>query len=570
MLMGLPDQWNTCSRTILLENHPTSFAHCGDIIGLGMESNVVLLDAITGNRTSVLSGHTEMISSLEFSQGGTLLLSRSWGEAVRLWDVQTGGVIGTFTDDTSVVLAASISPDGTTVALGTNDGTIRLCDVRTGKRSSIEMGQDHLVKLLRFSPVDSRRLISSSLDGIIQQWDVGGRQIGTSCQEGGLRDLAYALDGTRFVSCGGWVVTVRDSESGAVVVKPVVPDQTFLRRCCFSRDGRFIACATDDVIYVWDITISGAPLVGRLTGHSNHIIAITFPSSFISASWDRSIKFWQSSNFLADSKTTDQMVGMHGLTPIKSVNLFAKDGTVVTSDESGVVKTWDLTTGRSKSSFSTPAKGRRDAYLAGDTLLLVWWASQYHVWDVKKGQLLREFLGPCGDIKDLKISGDGSKVFGLSAHYIEAMFMETGEVAGRVATTAGQRSGLFVRGSKVGVDNPCRRGWDFGGLEVSDFGVFQSPPRLDLIDWSTGRDGTMSSTERVTRWIGDTVTGRPIFHIPERYIRPDTEILWDGRYLLIWSRSGEVVIMDFDRPVQTFPTAFSFSTAFPGLASFLY
>ena len=570
--MGLPDQWSTCSRTILLQGQPTSFAHCGDIIGLGMESNVVLLDAITGNRTSVLSGHTETISSLEFSQGGALLLSRSYGEAVKLWDVQTGGVIRTFSDNTSVVLAASISPDGTTVALGTNDGTIRLWDVRTGQCHSIETGQDNLVKLIRFSPADSRRLISSSFDGTIQQWDVGGHQIGPSYQEGGLRDLAYASDGARFVSCAGWVATVRDSESAAVVIQLDVPDRTLLRRCCFSPEGTFVACATADTIYVWDVVISGARLVGRLTGHSNHITSIAFPSSLISASQDPSIKFWQSSSFLADSKTTDHMATLHGSTPIKSVNLFSKDATVVTTDEFGTVKTWDLMTGRCKSSCSTPAKGERDTHLAGGTLILVWWAykeERYHIWDVSKGQLLRKVCSSCGGVRDVKISGDGSRIFGLCANYIEALHTQTGEVAGRVATTTSQMYRLFVRGSKVGVHNPCRRGWDFGGLEVSEFGEFPNPPRLDLIDWSTGRDGTAPSAERVMRWIGDTVTGRPVFHLPERYIKPDTEIIWDGRYLLIWSRSGEVVIMDFERPVQTFPTAFSFSSAFHGLAAFL-
>ena len=50
-----------------LENPPLAFAHCGDIIAVGVGSNVVLLDAITGIRTSVLSGHTDTIISLASS-----------------------------------------------------------------------------------------------------------------------------------------------------------------------------------------------------------------------------------------------------------------------------------------------------------------------------------------------------------------------------------------------------------------------------------------------------------------------------------------------------------------------
>ena len=93
VVMGLPDQWDTCSRTMMVESVPTAAAHWGDIIAIGLECDVVLLDAITGITTSVLCGHTELILSLTFSQDGTLLTSGSKDKTVRVWDVQTSGVI---------------------------------------------------------------------------------------------------------------------------------------------------------------------------------------------------------------------------------------------------------------------------------------------------------------------------------------------------------------------------------------------------------------------------------------------------------------------------------------------
>ena len=548
--MGLPGKWEMCSRTILLEDYPRAIAHWGDTVAVGLGSNVVLLDAITGIRTSIFSGHIGAISSLEFSQGGTLLVSRSYGQPVNLWDVQTGGVIRTFSDNTSAGSAISISPDGNTIALGAYGGKIHLWDVRTGKCHAIETGQGHIVKFIRFSPVNSRRLVSSSIEGTIQQWDVDGHQIGTSYQEEPLQDLAYSSDGTRLASCGPMATTVRDSESGAVVVRIGAPGPAALARCCFSPDGRFVACAAGATIYIWDITISGNTPVARLVGHSSEILFIAFPSSIISASDDQSMKLWQSSSFFVDPKTTDHTPAPHGSAPIWSTNLFAKDNTVVTSDAFGMVRTWDLTTGRCNSSLSTPAIGKCDTHLAGGVLMLVWWAGeekQYHVWDVGKGQLFQRFRSSHDYVEDIKISGDGSKVFGLHGNWIEAVSMQTGGIVGRVRIPVVRmdRYKLFVRGSKVGVANPCRRGWDFGGLEVSGFGEFPDQPRLDLVNWSTERDGAMPSTERVTRWIGDTVTGGLVFRIPERYIKPDMEVIWGGRYLLIWSPSGEIVVMDF-------------------------
>ena len=582
MLMELPDKWSECSRTIPLEGLPEAFAHWGDMIAVGLKSDVVLLDAITGIRTSVLSGNTSTVISLGFSHDGTLLVSHSRGEPVKLWDVQTGGVIRTF-DYSAIGAAISISPEGTTIALGTDGGAIHLWDIRTGKRRSIETDQDHPVQHIRFSPVDSQRFISSSLNGTIQQWNVAGQHIGPSYKGGG-KDLAYTSDGTRFISCGRGVATVQDSESGAVVVEIKAPVKGLTCRCCFSADGRFVAFSVQRAIYIWDITTPGARLVGRLAGHANLITSITFPSFLISASKDKSVKLWQSSSFLAEAKSTDHITALQGSTRLVSVNLFAEDGTVVTSDLSGVVKAWDLTTGRCGSAFSTPVKGPRDTYSGDGALILVWWEDGekwYHIWDVGKGRLLRRFrssfhkvedmresLPPFPGLDDVKISGDGSKILGVCHGRVEVVSMQTGEITSCLEIQVKEEGPfrLCVRGSQVGIDNLCRRGWDFGSRKVSDFGWLSNQFRLDLADPpQVPRGSVLRST---TRWIVDTVTGRRVFRLPEKYIDLDTEVMWDGQYLLIWSPSGEVVVVDFHYMVQP-PPPTAFSAAFSSLANLL-
>ena len=553
--MGLPDRWDTCSRTIFLEIQPTAFAHWENTIAVAIESNVVLLDSITGIRTSVLSGHVGVVL-LEFSPDGTLLISVSYDWTVKLWDVQTGGVIGTFGDHVST---ASISPDGTTIALGTNDGAIYLWNIRTWKCHSIETRQDSAVRAVRFSPIHGRRLISLSRDGTVRQWDADGHQIGNPYQEAdGAKDLAYASDGTRFVSCGGRFATIRDSESGAVVVRLNAPDRASLSRCLFSPDGRLIACVADKTIYVWNITDSGSRLVGHLVGHSEVITFITFSSSLISGSLvDRSLKFWQSSSFLTNSMATDHTAELDGSTLIMSAKLFADVGTVVTSDSSGVVKTWDLMTGGCKSSFSTPAKGVCDTHLAGDTLYVVWCtgAWQCHAWDVYKGQLFWQFTSYAPDIKDLKISRDGSKIFRLCS---ERTSTDIGDVKGADFWVSVGPS-CFVQGSKVEPTSSPHWGWDFQALQRRESADFKDRPRLDLVSsikheihprWIEDRPRldlvSFIKHEIHPRWIEDTITKRLVFRLPQRCIKPDTEIEWDGRYLLIWSSSGGVVTMDFD------------------------
>ena len=470
-----------------------------------------------------------------------MIVSISTNKIVKLWDMQTGGVIRTSDSDKYGAYSVSISPDGTTIALGTHTGVIRLWDVRTWKYRSIQTWQASTITFVKSSPINPRRFLSSLQDGTVHQWDVDGHQVGASYHKGGgPGGLAYTLDGTRFVSCRGMTATVRDSESRAVVNIFSAPDKSDLSQCCFSLDGRFIACMAGRTIYVWDITISGHPLLGHVE-HSNLIALIAFPSSLISGSYNQFVKFWESSNFLAGSITTGHMAAPNGSTTIESVDLFAEDGIIVTSDSFGVVKTWDLTTGGTKSSFSTPAMGRRDTHLAGDTLIIVWTQEgRCHIWDVYKGQLLRRFNSSLSYLRDPKVSGDGSKIFGLAGGHIQAVSMQTGEDVGCVRFQSEEGYNLFVRGSKVGIDNRYDGGWDFGSRAVFSFGEFPDRPRLELVDWPIGPKVDPC-------WIKDTIAKRQVFRLPERYTKSGTEVPWDGRYLLVLpGPAAEVVVMDFD------------------------
>ena len=540
--MGIPDRWDVCSRTIPLYGKPRAFAYWGNFIAAGMGRDVVIIDTITGTRTSVLHGHEYSITFLTCSLDGTLLLSRDDDGTSKLWDVQTGGAIQTFGDDTTRFYPASISPDNATVALGCYDGTIYLSDVRTGKRHPIASAATR-IRFITFSPIDPRRLLWSSDDGTVQQWGTDGRQIGVSYRDADIREvkgLAYTSDGTRFVFCGGQVAVVWDSDSGKQVVKLRLPERVWrVWRCCFSPDGKFVACGGISDIYVWNISISGAPLVKRLAGHHDLVTFLAFSSSLISGSADGSVKFWPTDSFIADSTTTGPAATS---TSIVSAHLFHEDSVVVTSDSSGVVKTWDLITGTCKSSFPTPAEGYHDTYLTGGTLIIVWWVGvgeEFHVWDVYKGQPLPTLDRPLPRVMHIKISEDGPTGFLQGDGSTEAVSMETGENAGRVGVRIRRidhRFFLHKYRQVPGIMSGWLR-WDPQDMRVSYPAEFQGRFRLDVV---------LPVNTNVLCGIADTITKRMVFHFPERYADSWAETEWDGRYLLVRSPSGETTILDFD------------------------
>ena len=540
--MGLPDRWDACSRTIFIDGDELVFASQGNFIAVGLEGDVVILDAITGIRTSVLRDHKEKISFLTFSLDGTLLLSGDNSGIVKLWDVQTGGAIKTFGDDTTRFSTASISADNVTIALGRDDGQIYLSNIRTGEHHPITSA-DNTIRSITFSPIDPQRLLWSLYGETVQQWDTGGHQIGASYRDAEVnpvQDLAYTSDGTRFVFCGEKVAVIWDSESGEQVVKLRAPGEWRLFRCCFSPDGKFVACAGYSDIYVWNISISGAPLVKRLTRHPHRVTFLAFSSSLISGSSDGSVKFWPTDSFLPDSTTTGPAATS---TSIVSAHLFHEESIVVTSDLSGVVKTWDLITGMCKSSFSTPAKGRnQDTYLAGDTLIIVWWTyegKEFYLWDVYKGQPLPTFRDPLPAVMDIKILGDGAKKFGQGDGYTDTVPRKMGESEShrgvRILYTG---DNFFMHESLLEPGSQWSGGlWDPQDTNVSYPAGFQGRFRLDVVQQAK-RDRQ--------RGIADTVTKRMVFYFPERYMDYGVKIEWDGRYLLVRLPSGEMTVLDFD------------------------
>ena len=549
MVKGL-QKWGTCSRTVSFDHYPHTVSCWKGLIAAGLESgDIIIFDAITGVHMSVLSCHTGEVNSLAFSLDGTFLVSGSDDFTVNLWDIQTGGVIKTFHGHTNWVWSVSISPDCTMIASGSVDHTIKLWDVQTGECCCVIDGYNNVVRSVSFSPTNPKLLISASYDNTIRQWDVDGHQIG-STYEG--NHVAFSSDGTHFVS---WkyeetVARVQDSDSGGVVAELKSPGHGF-RCCCLSPGGRFVAGGAGHTIYIWDITGLDPCLVETLTGHTDDITSLAFSSSLISSSEDKSIKFWQTSALSANLTMPDSESTPLTPVPIMSVSLQATEGIAISSDSDGVVKTWDILTGLCMASFQTPAGDNtwRDAQLIEGRMTCVWLGNEdekIHIWDTEKGEHQMPAAQFTSGVKDLRISGDGSKIFLLCKESIQALSIWTGGVVGQVRLEGeplydslimdGLRVWLFLKDLQI-------QGWDFGisdSTPVPPSNISLDKPHFCFL-------GTESQCIGPPR-VEDTVTRKEIFQLFGRYAKPYVA-RWDGQYLVAGYESGEVLILDFNRVI---------------------
>ena len=546
VIKGVPAGWGACSRTTLLSGPTHAISYYNNSIAVGSKpGDIIILNAITGSQSTVLSGHTERVNCVVFSSDGTSLVSGSHDKTIMLWDIQTGGVVKTFFGHTSTVWSVSISADLTTIASGSEGGMVCLWNIQKGDCYYTIKQQQNIYHVM-FSPKDPQHLISIShnksiSDNKVWQWDGSGCQIRPPFDG---NYVAFSLDGAHFVSCFKKTISVHDSSSGAIVTKFHVPDSVswpplspYVRVSwvSFSPDNRLVAVTVDKTAYCWDITTSEPQLVETFVGHTQWISSLIFSSSttLISVSEDKSAKFWQ-----IGAKSTDPSTSLPSA-PIEFVLLQSKESVAITSDTEGVIKAWDISTGICKTTFQTPAQHseNRGIQLVNGRVVFVWYIDEkICVWDVENGKLLWEAEVPWPSVEDLRISGDGFRVFCLSAPYIWAWSLQTGEVVGKMKINyIGMSGSLIVDGSRVWVHWPESnyKGWDFSipgstSVELRNSTVLPSFNGF----WDPKQAG-----------IKNPATGEIVFQLSGRFSSP-VDVQCDDTYLVAGYQSGEILILD--------------------------
>jgi len=541
VVRGVSTGWGACFRTVPIGGGPQVLICWKDAVAVGLSSShIAILNVITGIQMAILSGHTSFVYSLVFSPDGTSLVSGSFDKTIKLWDMQTGGVVRTFQGHTGLIFSVSISADCTTIASASYDETIRLWNTQTGECHHVIKQQDWSICVC-FSPLDPKLFISSS-GGKICQWDIDSQII---VSESVGAHITFSLDGTQLVVWNESVVEVQNPGSKVIVAKLSIPNAD-IGHCCVSPDNRLIAVTAGKTIYIWDITSPDPYLLVTFIGHSQNVKSIAFssPSSLISTSHDQSVRFWQIGASSTDSIPANPKSTSLTLAPVKSITLQATDGIAISSHSDGIVRIWDISTGSCKASFQTQAKDPQwiDSCLVDGRLVSVWYTDgKIYIWDTEKGELLRTVGVGASDIKDFRISGDMSQVLCLHGFTIQAWSLWTGKVAGEVKLDsvyvdpllAINSSGVWMRLSKGIV------GWDFGirgssPVELSD--TSRNGPHLDFI-------GGIRINRSPLPGIEDTVTKKVVLQLPARLVNC-SDAQWDGQYLVVGYDSGEVLILE--------------------------
>jgi WD40 repeat protein len=118
-----------------------------------------------------------MCLNLAFSPDSGCLATAGDGNAVKIWNVQTGALMYALEEKSADIYAdlcaVAFSPDGRWIAAAGEDSTVRVWDCRTKDLVRTFRGHKGLVNSLAFSFTPEHRwLISGSRDHTVKIWDM--------------------------------------------------------------------------------------------------------------------------------------------------------------------------------------------------------------------------------------------------------------------------------------------------------------------------------------------------------------------------------------------------------------
>ena len=534
VVKGLPAEWGKCSRTVTLDSDPWCLCCWNNTAAAGLASgDIDILNVVTGSCVAVLSGHFDSVFSVTFSSDGASLVSGSGDKTIKLWDIQTGGIVRTFSGHTDDVQSVSISTESTIIASGSADKTTRLWDIQTGECQWVVEDKKWGVNHVTISPIEPHNLMSI-MGSKVWEWDINGNQVG---KEFGGSHISFSLDGTKLLLHHKGTITVQNSATKAILAEFHKIDRPF--RCyCLSPDGKLVAAGAGGTIYVWDTTILDPHPIETFKEHVD-LLAIVFssPSSLISILTDGSVRFWQVTLSVNKAETVEPAPGPS--VEVKHLTLQAKDGITVTSDERGVVRIWDISTGLCKETFQIPTP--RDflsieSQLVDGRLISVWGTRDtgVHIWDAKEQRTI--VVDKPGS--HLTMSGDGSRLFCYIGESIEAWSIQTGEVMSEVRCD-GISYPHTLDGCRIWANSRSGpQGWDFNTpgsppIQLSNVAPSKLHP-CGVILWDT----TLFRVQ-------DVVTGKVFFQLAKGFRKP-IDVQWNGQHLVACFGATDVLILDFN------------------------
>lgn len=319
--LGQTIQEQRLRATVTLPDAPAHFVEflpgSGHVVTVATDGSGAVFDPETG---ALIEGElampdTGLAPRIQYDQGRFLLIR---DRRVTVWDPLGGAVSGWPYQGAERVLSAALSPGGETLVIATESNQLHFHSLMSGRaqREPLDLGAD--VTALAFVP-GSARLIAS---------------VGNEVR---VIDLVPALDGQAM----GLIHRLR--MPGLIDAMDV------------SADGSTVAAATANIAAVWDLTTFDA----ILPPSALYLESVTILGLGLSPDGLR-LAVGASDNRarIHDVPTGKSLITLLGhLSPVRTVRFSPQGNAVMTHDDAGVMRLFDVSTGHSIPTLSEPMAG---------------------------------------------------------------------------------------------------------------------------------------------------------------------------------------------------------------------
>jgi WD40 repeat protein/transcriptional regulator with XRE-family HTH domain/energy-coupling factor transporter ATP-binding protein EcfA2 len=402
------------------------------LVSASADQRVRIWNLATGQEVRQLTGHRGRVWSAVFSPNGQQIASASEDGTIRIWDVASGREIHQLTGHAGSVTSVAFHPDGQQIVSASEDQTVRLWDVASEQEVRQWTGHESSVWSVAFSP-DGQQIISASDDQTVRIWDVASSkqlrqlvghidEVGTaafsaraavasiappSSHTGGVRSVAFSLDGQQIVSAGeDSRARIWNVATGAEI--HILYGQANIMAARFSPDGQQIVGAiVDGMVRVWDR--SSEREMQQLSGHTARAWSAVFSpdgQQIASASEDGTVIIWRKT----DNASVHQLRG-HTASVRRAA--FSPNGEwIISASEDTTIHLWEVKSGKQVRHFVGHADSVRSALFSPNGQLIVSASEDgtMRIWDVASGKEVRQLLGHNGAVWSAVFSPDGQLI----------------------------------------------------------------------------------------------------------------------------------------------------------------
>jgi len=279
------------------------------LVSASFDQTLKLWDVEGHSVIRTMEGHTGIVLCVAVSPDGTLIASGASDNSIRLWEVPQNDPTRTFKAFDGKSLAMALSPDGKTLAIADSVGSVRLFETATGMKQN-ELKLPAAASVLGWSR-NGQTLAAGCVDGSLHLANAadGTVTVSVAAHEGRVSGLEFSTNNSQFFTAGAdghvrrWPTALKPAEDGKPLTKEAaqaehVADEKAVHALTLMSNGSQYATAGEDgQVKIWNAS-NGSP-VRSVSGFEGAALCVAFSADrrqVAAGGADGTVRCWNAAN----------------------------------------------------------------------------------------------------------------------------------------------------------------------------------------------------------------------------------------------------------------------------------